>query len=175
MSKYVTQLKQIAEHCNFGDTAHLKEILRDRLVCCSANDKWQQRLLSEEGDLTYDKTLKLLIALEAAEKEVKDLASKQVLDRLQPVPVVPSYHTIRRKATPSSESNPILLLLLWWCLRPGYIIAVFSLQSVIFATNEDIQCLCVDRNQSDQVLSPQTPLLSLAPVSCQSIQCILSR
>ena len=30
----------------------------------------------EEGDLTYDKTLKLLLSLEAAEKEVKYLAAE---------------------------------------------------------------------------------------------------
>ena len=48
-------------------------MLRDRLVCGVAHVKWQQRLLSEEG-LTYDKALKLLLAMESAEKEAKDLS-----------------------------------------------------------------------------------------------------
>ena len=75
ISTYVTQLKRLAEHCNFGDTARLNEMIRDRLVCGIANEKWQQRLLAEDG-LTYDKVYKLLLSLEASEKEVKDLTSK---------------------------------------------------------------------------------------------------
>ena len=47
-------------------------MLRDRLVCGIANVKWQQRLQSEEA-LTYDRTLKLLLAMEAAEKEARDI------------------------------------------------------------------------------------------------------
>ncbi len=97
MSTYVTQLKQIAEHCNFEDAAWLKEMLKDRLVCSIANDKWQQRLLAEEGDLTYDKTLKLLISLEAAEKEIKDLAAERAADRSQPMQIV---------RTPGGSQNP---------------------------------------------------------------------
>ena len=40
---YIAQLKQIAAHCNFGNTDTMKEMVRDRLVCGIANDKWQQR------------------------------------------------------------------------------------------------------------------------------------
>ncbi|XP_064406426.1 uncharacterized protein LOC135351366 [Halichondria panicea] len=72
IATYVTQLKRLAESCNFGDAARLNEMIRDRLVCGIANGKWQQRLLAEEG-LTYDKAYKLLLSLEASEKEVKDL------------------------------------------------------------------------------------------------------
>ena len=72
ISTYVTQLKRLAEHCNFGDTDRLNEMMRDRLVCGIANEKWQQRLLAEDG-LTYAKAYKLLLSLEASEKEVKDL------------------------------------------------------------------------------------------------------
>ena len=73
VATYVAQLKQIAENCNFGDAARVNEILRDRLVCRIANEKWQQRLLAEDG-LSYDKAQKLLLSLEAAEKGIKDLA-----------------------------------------------------------------------------------------------------
>jgi hypothetical protein len=48
ISTYVTQLKRLAQHCNFGDNDRLKEMTRDRLVCGIANEKWQQRLLAEE-------------------------------------------------------------------------------------------------------------------------------
>ena len=60
------QLKHLAEHCNFGDAARLKEMLHDCLVCGIENEKWQQRLLVEEGVLPFDKALKLLLSLEAA-------------------------------------------------------------------------------------------------------------
>ena len=47
VAMYITQLKQLAEHCNFGDGDRLNEMLRDRLICGIANEKWQQRLLSD--------------------------------------------------------------------------------------------------------------------------------
>ena len=73
VATYVAQLKQIAENCNFGDAVRVNEMLRDRLVCGIANEKWQQRLLAEDG-LSYDKAQKLLLSLEAAEKGINDLA-----------------------------------------------------------------------------------------------------
>ena len=74
VATYVTKLKRLAETCNFGDTARLNEMMRDRLVCGVANEKWQQRLLAEDN-LTYEKAFKLLLSVEASEKEVKDLSS----------------------------------------------------------------------------------------------------
>ena len=49
VATYVTQLKRIAETCNFGDAVRLNEMIRDRLVCGISNEKWQQRLLAEEN------------------------------------------------------------------------------------------------------------------------------
>ena len=46
VAAYIAELKHLSEHCNFGDAARLKEMLRDRLVCGIENQKWQQRLLS---------------------------------------------------------------------------------------------------------------------------------
>ena len=71
VSAYIAQLKQLAEYCNFGTT--LPEMLRDRLVCGIAQQQWQKRLLSEDG-LTYDKAVKLLLSMESAEQEVRDLS-----------------------------------------------------------------------------------------------------
>ena len=50
---YIVQLKQIAEHCKFGDTVRINEMLWDHLVCRIANERRQQSLLAEE-ELTYD-------------------------------------------------------------------------------------------------------------------------
>ena len=60
-------------------------MIRDRLVCRIANEKWQQRLLAEEK-LTYEKPYKLLLSLEASEK-VKDLSSSVS---------VPQVHQVHR-------------------------------------------------------------------------------
>ena len=73
VADYIARLKQIAGHCNFGDAARVNEMLRDRLVCGIANEKWQQRLLAED-DLTYAKAQTTLLSLEAAEKGLKDIA-----------------------------------------------------------------------------------------------------
>ncbi len=89
VATYVTQLKRIAETCNFGDAAKLNEMIRDRLVCGIANEKWQQRLLAEDK-LTYDKAYKLFLSLEASEKEVKDLSNNVQ---------APQVHQVRRPAS----------------------------------------------------------------------------
>ena len=83
---YIAQLKQIAESCNFGDAARMNEMLWDRLVCGIANERWQQRLLAEDG-LTFEKAEKLLLSMETAEKGFKDIAGeapKKVLYAPQP-------------------------------------------------------------------------------------------
>ena len=46
-------------------------MLCDRLVCEIAEERWQKHLSSEDA-LTYSKT-KVLLTLEAAEQEVKDM------------------------------------------------------------------------------------------------------
>ena len=72
-------------------------MLRDRLVCGIAHEKWQQRLLAEEG-LTYDTSRKLLLALEAAEKGLKDLAVDA--SRKQ------AHYTQRRSAPRGTSQTP---------------------------------------------------------------------
>ena len=76
-------------------------MLRDRLVCGIANDKWQQRLLVEGNDLPYDKAIKLLLALEAAEKEVKDLSTGGDRATARPQPV---QYIHGRRNSPKKQS-----------------------------------------------------------------------
>lgn len=78
IATYVTQLKRLAEHCNFGNAERLDKMIGDRLVCRIANEKWQQRLLTEDK-LTYDKAFTLLLSLEASEKEAKDLTHSDTM------------------------------------------------------------------------------------------------
>ena len=90
IAEYVAQLKKLVEHCQFGDK--LNEMLRDRLVCGVANVKWQQRLLSEEA-LTYDRTLKLLLAMEAAEKEARDISGIKDVHNVHHKRLSPIYNS----------------------------------------------------------------------------------
>lgn len=80
VATYLAQLKQLAEYCKFGVT--LSPMLRDRLVCGIADERWQKRLLAEE-DLTYDKAVKLLLSMEAAESEVKDLTAHKTVNSVR--------------------------------------------------------------------------------------------
>ncbi len=76
MNRSLYTLLNLNAQLNTVTTDRLHEMIRDRLVCGIANERWQQRLLAE-ADLTYAKAYKLLQSLEASEKEVKDLSRKQ--------------------------------------------------------------------------------------------------
>ncbi|XP_056098696.1 uncharacterized protein K02A2.6-like [Rhinichthys klamathensis goyatoka] len=73
--EYVAVLRELAQHCNYGDK--LKEMLRDRLVCGIADDRMQRRLLAEP-ELTFEKALKVALAIETANRDVRDLQLKIV-------------------------------------------------------------------------------------------------
>ena len=70
VSKFVAQLRKLSEYCEFGDT--LQDMLRDRLVCGCKDQRLQCKLLAEP-EMTFDKAFKIAKAMEAAEKETKDL------------------------------------------------------------------------------------------------------
>ena len=69
---FLAELRRLSEHCNFGDT--LDKMLRDRLVCGINNQKYQRQMLAET-DLTLKKATDLAQAMEAADRNSKDLAS----------------------------------------------------------------------------------------------------
>ena len=73
IAKYVSELRALAQYCNFGET--LETMLRDRLVCGINNEKIQNRLLSET-ELTYQKALSLAQSSEAAAQNVKELQQR---------------------------------------------------------------------------------------------------
>ena len=56
ITKFVAELRALAQYCNFGTT--LSDSLRDRLVC-GVNDEHMQRRLLSEKTLTFDKALEL--------------------------------------------------------------------------------------------------------------------
>ena len=87
-SAFIAELRKLSEQCNFQDT--LNNNLRDRLVC-GVNDSRLQRRLLAETDLTFGKALELTQALEAAERNTKDLVPPSNLGSPSVV------HTVRRQ------------------------------------------------------------------------------
>ena len=75
---YVSELRALAEYCNFGET--LQDMLRDRLVCGINDDRIQGRLLSEPK-LKYDKAVELATTLETAAHNLKELTAGRLGNR----------------------------------------------------------------------------------------------
>ena len=70
MAEYVTALRKIAEHCEYGEI--LNDMLRDRLVCGIADKRVQNRYL-RETKLTYTEARDMALAAETADKDSKRL------------------------------------------------------------------------------------------------------
>ena len=70
VSTYVSQLRTLAEHCNFGEM--LERMLRDRLVCGINDPRIQRRLLAIK-DLTFEVALQEALGLEAADSNMQTL------------------------------------------------------------------------------------------------------
>ena len=70
VADFVAHLRQLSEHCDFGET--LNDMLRDRLVCGIDNDQYQRRLLSE-ANLTFERAFALAQSMETADQSVRVL------------------------------------------------------------------------------------------------------
>ena len=70
VATYVSELRGLAQFCNFGES--LETMLRDRLVC-GINDESIQRRLLAEATLTFKKALELAQGMEAAAKDVREM------------------------------------------------------------------------------------------------------
>ena len=96
MAEFVSQLRHLSEHCEFGET--LNHMLRDRIVCGINDARMQRRLLAEPG-LTLEKALELALALETADKDALTLKGANGTSA-QPVltmPAQPGGHTMQAK------------------------------------------------------------------------------
>ena len=69
--QFVARLRQLSEGCKFKE---LNSMLRDRLVV-GCKDKATQRKLLSESELTFDKALKVAMAMEIANRDVEQLHS----------------------------------------------------------------------------------------------------
>ena len=79
IATFVSELKKLSEYCEFGES--LDEMIRDRLVCGIADERWQRRMLSEPK-LDFKKAFELAQAMEAAERNVRDLQSATTQEKL---------------------------------------------------------------------------------------------
>ena len=66
----MTTSRKLTEFCEFGN--FLNETLRDRFVYGLTIEQIQKRLLSEDN-LTYDKAVKIALAMESAIKDSGEL------------------------------------------------------------------------------------------------------
>ena len=71
IAEYVTELRRLSEHCNFGE--ELDEMLHDRLMCGTCDKRIRHRLLAETKKLTFQELLQLAQAIESADDNSKDL------------------------------------------------------------------------------------------------------
>ena len=74
IADYVAELDQLLEHCGFKENT-LDDMLRDRLVCGVKNTCTWKKLLAE-SDLTFKKAYRTVQAVEAAERQLKELQDK---------------------------------------------------------------------------------------------------
>ena len=77
VSMYLSQLRSLAEHCNYG--TKLDEMLRDRLVCGIEVPAIQKRLLAEPK-LTLKRATEKAMAMETAEKNTETLKERTTVD-----------------------------------------------------------------------------------------------
>ena len=60
VQQYVAELRNLSEHCEFGD--QLEKMLRDRLVCAVNDERIQRRLLAK-SQLEFKKAMELATAM----------------------------------------------------------------------------------------------------------------
>ena len=70
---YVSELKALAQYCNFGET--LEVMLWDRIVCGINDQQTQKKLLAEKA-LSFDRGMEIALDVESATKGARDITSR---------------------------------------------------------------------------------------------------
>jgi len=78
VSTYLSQLRSLTEHCNYG--TKLDKMLRDRLVCGIEVPAIQKRLLAEPK-LTLKRAMEIATAMETVEKNVETLKEGTTVEK----------------------------------------------------------------------------------------------
>ena len=79
VAEFLAALRGLSEHCEFGTA--IQDTLRDRVVC-DIGDRYIQRKLLAEADLTYDKAVDIAVSMSTADKDSKEMGSNAT--RLHP-------------------------------------------------------------------------------------------
>ncbi|CAB3984637.1 oocyte zinc finger 6-like [Paramuricea clavata] len=94
INTYVAEIKKLSKHCEFGTA--LNDSLRGRFVCGLYNESIQKRLLVETS-LTFEKALKLAVAMETAIKDSLELRGKaKTIPPVNSIREVPMQHKCYR-------------------------------------------------------------------------------
>ena len=78
IQQYVAELRNLSEHCEFGD--QLEKMLPDRLVC-GVNDECIQWRLLAESQLEFKKAMELATAMETADRNTRDLKNGNLSEK----------------------------------------------------------------------------------------------
>ena len=79
INSVVTDLKNIARKCEFGDLD--RDLIKDRIVCGIQSDAGRKILLREAG-LTLEKALSVCSSSKLSEQQVKDLADNEGIHKV---------------------------------------------------------------------------------------------
>ena len=84
MADFVTSLRRLSEHCEFGDG--LDDLLRDRLICGCNEDRLQKNLLAKTPPPNFKVAIAMAQAIESADKDTKDLQSTHIPAEVHAIP-----------------------------------------------------------------------------------------
>ena len=82
----VAHLRQLSEHCQFGDS--LNDMMRDRLICGCNHYRLRHQLLTKSPPPKFEDALALAQAFESAERNAKDM---------QPSPTPVTVHAVNKR------------------------------------------------------------------------------
>ena len=139
MSTYVSELRGLAEDCNYGPA--LDDILCDRMVCGINDASIEHRLISEQ-DLTFKKAHTLALGMEMAGRNVQALqrsVGAAVSTVKNPESSETTVHKILHPASPRTERKTC-----YCCGKTGHfqINAILRMHIVTLAARRGILLRC---------------------------------
>jgi len=102
MAEFVSQLRHLSEHCEFGNT--LDHTLCDRIVC-GINDPHIQHCLLAETELTLANELELSLAMETVDKDTR--ATGTSADPLLRMPATAGRGRCTHKNPPRDHASDV--------------------------------------------------------------------
>ena len=99
INAYVATLRRLSEHCEFG--TFWDEMLRDRLVCGIEDPSIQKRLLAERK-LDFQKALDIALAMESANRDLKNIGND--VKNVQ-LPTSSSVHKLSSRDKPKQRRS----------------------------------------------------------------------